>query len=181
MLPPEKLQKIAKTTLAISPEIISTTIGASNQSFCYSQPISPLDEPVSKRNTIITVENEDTFNVAGAMAAEAPLEKVSVLNFASDQKPGGSYLDGGSGQEESLAYRSTLVQTLKKHYYPLGPVSTIWSPNVVVFRRDVTEGYRKFKSADFRYIVGVASAAGLKRPFLTNGNQDYSTLSWLLS
>lgn len=171
-----KLQKVAKNTLATSSEIINTTIGASDQSFCYREPISPLEEVHHsfKKKTLIRVENEDAFNVAGMMAAEAPLEKVAVLSFASDQKPGGAFLEGGDGQEESLAYRSTLVQTLKKQYYPLGPLATIWSPNVVVFRRDISEGLGRFKNPDHRFVVGVASASGLKRPFLTNNGQDYS-------
>ncbi|KAL9623048.1 MAG: hypothetical protein Q9160_002562 [Pyrenula sp. 1 TL-2023] len=175
MLSPMKLQKVAKNTLATSAEIINTTIGASDQSFCYREPISPLEEVDHdfKKRTFINVENEDAFNVAGSMAAEAPLEKVAVLNFASDQKPGGAWLEGGDGQEESLAYRSTLVQTLKKQYYPLGPLATIWSPNVVVFRRDISEGLGRFKNPDHRFVVGVASASGLKRPFLTNNGQDY--------
>lgn len=133
MLPILRRREIAKDTLAVSSDIILSTSGASSHSTQYSSLLRPLENPNIKKATVIKVINRDAFTVAGTLAAAVPPDKVAVLSFASDEKPGGSFLHGGLGQEENACYRSTLAHTLRKEFYPVLPLTAVWSPQVVVF------------------------------------------------
>ena len=172
MLPVSKRRDTAEETLAFSPGIISSTSGASSHSTLYSSLLPPLDYPAVKKATTIRVINKDAFSVAETLAAATRPEKVAVLNFASHERRGGTFLEGGLGQEEHLCYRSTLAYTLRDEYYPLLPLTAIWSPNVVVFREELLRGLLPFLETGHRFTVGVISCGGLKYPIIEN--DDYS-------
>ncbi|KAI8976670.1 hypothetical protein BD414DRAFT_496199 [Trametes punicea] len=77
---------------------------------------------------------------------------IGILSFASPKRPGGGYLHGGDEQEETIARLSSLVASLDapaaKEFYKehrtfrttdgsgLQDHSMVYSPGVVVFRRD---------------------------------------------
>lgn len=95
--------------------------------------------------TKIEVTNETTLSAGRRLVEKG--EKVIVLNFASAKHPGGGFINGSMAQEESIAYASTLYETLKKHktFYDyhlyqnrsaLYSDYMIYSPNVMVFRSD---------------------------------------------
>ena len=78
-----------------------------------------------------------------------PAFKIGVLNFASATQPGGEFMNGVSGQEESIARPSTLHLSLQSRqaapFYELHALSNkagfyshamIYSPSVAIFRDD---------------------------------------------
>lgn len=98
-----------------------------------------------EHRTRIEVTNETTLSAGKRLVEKG--KKVIVLNFASAKNPGGGFINGSIAQEESLAYASTLYETLKKHetfyHYHLHQNRSalysdhmIYSPNVTVFRSD---------------------------------------------
>lgn len=101
-----------------------------------------------------------------------PVKNILLLNPASEATPGGDWLNGSLGPEESLARRSTLVHTLSNpidgspSHYPLPLHAAIYSESVVVFRegpgpRDFTE----WRQEDWDQL-SVVSVAPVKRPRL---------------
>ncbi|KAI0631008.1 hypothetical protein C8Q77DRAFT_1219235 [Trametes polyzona] len=84
-----------------------------------------------------------------------PSTDIGVLSFASPKRPGGGYLHGGDEQEETIARLSSLVASLDapaaKEFYKehrnfrstdgsgLHDHSMVYSPGVVVFRRDADD------------------------------------------
>jgi uncharacterized protein (TIGR02452 family) len=73
-------------------------------------------------------------------------ERICILNSASPSKPGGEFLSGRRGQEESIARASALYPTIARHQEmyrytlanasPLGSDYMIYSPDVPFFRDD---------------------------------------------
>lgn len=91
----------------------------------------------------IWAERIDTLAAAERMTRDGGLPVV--LNFASAKNPGGGWLRGATGQEESLSRRSALASTLagNPEYRDIGESSlyrswVIYSPMVPVIR-DVEE------------------------------------------
>lgn len=97
----------------------------------------------SRSPTKVWAERVDTLVAAERMTRDGGLPLV--LNFASAKNPGGGWLRGATGQEESLSRRSALASTLagNPEYRDLGESSlyrswAIYSPMVPVIR-DVEE------------------------------------------
>ncbi|KAF4338982.1 hypothetical protein FBEOM_7158 [Fusarium beomiforme] len=85
---------------------------------------------------------------------------VTILNMGSPLNPGGGFLNGANSQEESLCMRSTLYPSLKDEWYRLPEYSTIWTPNVLVFRDE--EGNDLDKRD--RFYVDCVTAAMIRGP-----------------
>jgi uncharacterized protein (TIGR02452 family) len=96
------------------------------------------------RNGVITVTSESVCEACKRLIARE--EKICVLNFASPSAPGGGFLNGRRGQEESLARASALYPTIARHQEmyryaltnptPIGSDYMIYSPDVPFFRED---------------------------------------------
>ena len=99
--------------------------------------------------------------------------------MASDLHPGGGCKKGALAQEESLCYRSTLYHTLDKSptYYPLPPLSGIYSPAVVVHRQDMSRHFQPYASPHEWFSLGVVSIAGLRKPELSADEAEFATPS----
>jgi uncharacterized protein (TIGR02452 family) len=99
------------------------------------------------RAGILTVTPETVCEVCKKLIYRE--EKIAVLNFASPSKPGGNFLVGRRGQEESLTRASALYPTIvnQTEMYrfalgntsPLGSDYMIYSPDVPFFREDSGE------------------------------------------
>ncbi len=93
----------------------------------------------SRSPTKVWAEQVDTLVAAERMTRDGGLPLV--LNFASAKNPGGGWLRGATGQEESLSRRSALASTLvgNREYQDIGESSlyrswAIYSPMVPVIR-----------------------------------------------
>ncbi|KAF8534388.1 hypothetical protein BDD12DRAFT_756583, partial [Trichophaea hybrida] len=117
----------------------------------------------------IVVENNDTLNCAVEMVANDQ-NTVGILNMANAYTQGGGWLEGTMAQEEQLCYRTTLVETLKRTYYPIpdekGSESTneaglIYSSRVAIFR-DGPPDYKMYNLSEREpEVVSVFSVAAL--------------------
>ncbi|KAM0214064.1 hypothetical protein ACHAQI_003684 [Fusarium lateritium] len=92
--------------------------------------------------------------------------RVTILNMSSPLNPGGGFLNGANSQEESLCMRTTLYPSLKDEWYRIPDLSSIYTPNVLVFRDEEAEDLDKKD----RFYVDCITAAMLRAPeFEMNG------------
>lgn len=109
-------------------------------------------------DTKITFVNQDTFDAAKELGQDC-----AVLNMACVYQAGGGVKKGSKAQEESLCRRSNLMASLLKFKYPIWGVSTLYSPNVTVFKNN-NYGYLKEP-----FTCNVLTAAMVKDPKLEDG------------
>mgnify|MGYP002141701870 CR=1 FL=1 len=88
-------------------------------------------------------------------------EKVAFLNMASEFKAGGGVANGSLAQEESIARRSNLVQSLNKAFYPLASDELLFSPEVTVIRDEQL----RF-DPDHEFPCAAISCAAIRKPDL---------------
>lgn len=162
---------MAEENQKLSATVIESTPGASYSSTLY-RTLLPAPS-AGTRQANVEVWNADTFSAAHRIIREVPNAKVGALNMASERNPGGGWLNGSLAQEEALCYRSTVAVTLKQDYYPLPPLAAIWSPAVAVFRDEVSHDCKIFSKVEDRFVVGVVSVAGLRRPKTTEDREDF--------
>lgn len=127
-------------------------------------------------NTIISVVNDDTLNIAHKMVGEG--KEPCVLNMASRRNPGGGVRNGAGAQEENLFRRSDYFRSLyrysqesaqefgieadKKHHYPMDRnFGGIYSDGITVFRSDEKNGYALLSQP---YKVAMVAVAAINRP-----------------
>jgi len=137
----------------------------------YLPPLKAADRPRHNPSDTVTIKvvNDDTFNAAIALAAQAGPDagRVVVLNMASHVHPGGGWLKGASAQEEALCYRSSLSLSLHKRYYPFKQLTGVYSPDVVIIRSDRANGHNLLVPdvpATDLPVVSVVSVAALRKP-----------------
>ncbi|KAL2752014.1 hypothetical protein ACRALDRAFT_2141748 [Sodiomyces alcalophilus JCM 7366] len=140
--------------------------------------------PPSPRITLVVA---DTLSAARALAEENPnpefkpsnptdskttqesspsplSQRVAILNMASPLNPGGGFVNGATSQEESLCMRTTLLPSLRDHYYRLPDLGAIYTPDVLVFRSDDDDAAADVLEKKDRWFVDCISAAMLRNP-----------------
>lgn len=85
--------------------------------------------------TEVVIVQEDC--VEAALKEARPL----LLNMADWNAAGGCVEAGSGAQEEELFRRSDYHKCLHQRYYPLGPYTTIYSPQVEFYRRGPAQDY----------------------------------------
>lgn len=88
---------------------------------------------------------------------------VSVLNMASEAKPGGGVAVGAGAQEESLFRRTNAFMTHPEDWYPLEEHEVIFSPEVYVVK-DVHN--RLMKNS---FAIGMLAVPAIRKPKLIDG------------
>ena len=140
-------------------------------------PGEPLELPATNgAGAVVTVSGSKSFDAARRLLDENPTGRVAVLNFASATNPGGGVLHGSSAQEESLCRCSTLYPTLNQrrfwdgyyqHHRDQGDVrysdACIYSPGVVVFKRDAEYPELMSENEWFEVDVVTCAAPNLRR------------------
>ncbi|KAL6709224.1 hypothetical protein ACN47E_002040 [Coniothyrium glycines] len=117
-------------------------------------------------------------------AGKAPIQSskkqpnVCVLNMASPLRPGGGVLSGATSQEEFLCARTTLLPSLREHFYRLPELGGIYTNDVLVLRNASPLGDNKGELvAGERWWIDVISAGMLRFPELVNGSNGVETLN----
>lgn len=142
------LAHTAAETKGLLPNILKTTPKASAEGFLYHPGnLSHLDSRhcPALPQTAVRVLNADTIDAAIDLStpkvSQLPQKPVLVLNMANAYHSGGGWLQGSLAQEEALCYRSSLSFTLKIRYYPIPEAGGIYSPTVVVIRKNQSSGH----------------------------------------
>jgi uncharacterized protein (TIGR02452 family) len=129
---------------------------------------TPLPTLSGRRGEIISVRNCDCLVAAEEMTARGVYTMVA--DAGSRSHFGGNYKGGARAQEEEMIRRSTLAFAMSMAHraklYPLPPAEGVYIPDVVVFRRGVSNSYALLKRP-FRVAFGIVAA--YRQPELVNG------------
>jgi uncharacterized protein (TIGR02452 family) len=127
-----------------------------------------------KLSTRVTVVNADTIDAALELGPSAVDRKpVLVLNMANAQHGGGGWLKGALAQEEAICYRSSLSFTLKRDFYPLTDTEVIYSPSVLVVRKNMKSGHQllDLNHPEYMPVISAVSAAAIRDPPLSRDSR----------
>ncbi|KAF2863217.1 hypothetical protein K470DRAFT_211313 [Piedraia hortae CBS 480.64] len=130
----ERAQRAKETITRTVPDVLRTsrraTDGLKNAELIANPEAMP---SCARAPPTIRLSSFDTLTAAARLRRRTD-STTAVLNMASEQRPGGGFLDGGNGQEEFLCQRTTLYSSLRGSFYPLPEVGGVWTPDVLVFR-----------------------------------------------
>lgn len=130
-------------------------------------------------NAQIEVTNESTFQAAYRLKTQEGIKKICILNSASAIQPGGGFLNGREGQEETLSRQSALYFALlyQQEMYDYNKSNDnnyfysdymIYSPNVPFFRDDNYQYIKPFS------VNVISSPAVNYADLMMSGNIDPS-------
>lgn len=141
-----RLKQDAMETRSLLPGLLATRPDVRNRGYLYKDgdaPILNMKYCPGLGPTRIRVMNADSIDAALTLRPAATNNKryPCILNMANAESAGGGWLRGALAQEEALCYRTSLSQTLKKHYYPLPDRGGIYSPYVLVIRDNLRSGH----------------------------------------
>lgn len=172
----EKRKNMADETLSMIPSVL-TDMGLSvhPESTFFPSQLEHLSGP-SPGHILpgIKICYGDTFSLTRQLLSSRPdyMGKVAVLNCASDTEIAGGWRHrSGTTQEDALCYSSTLWPTLDqlKSNYPWrnsvqragnpGGCAGIFSPNVVIFRDELTQDCRILARKDWTTVTVISVAA----------------------
>jgi len=109
----------------------------------------PKYELSNRKNTVISVSKDKSFQAAMRLRKENPSKRIAVMNFANAFKSGGGVKHGSRAQEESLCRTSTLYPVIARpemwnSYYahhnslndPRATDSLIYSEDIIICKTD---------------------------------------------
>ncbi|KAF7594176.1 hypothetical protein BBP40_010025 [Aspergillus hancockii] len=143
----EALKATAKETLHISRKVVEhvpdiDAYYSKKFSFDSLLRLDPLICPAHPQPATIKVINEDTLNAAIYLLKKHRSKSTpAIVNFANRHSPGGGWMNGAVAQEEAICYRSSLALSLTPSHYPLGTGEALYTPDVIVLRRDMASGH----------------------------------------
>ena len=134
---------------------------------------------INDKKLRVVMSNQRTFEAAHDIyhsdSFDKEQHKIAALNFASARNPGGHVTTGASAQEEALCRVSNLYNVLsnskiakeayydyhKQHSAPWYSDNIIYSPDIVVFKKDVAvpDESQVLKEKDYSLVNVISSAA----------------------
>ncbi|CBX98194.1 hypothetical protein IAQ61_010292 [Plenodomus lingam] len=172
------LSKPVDTTVLLSPSTSSAQFSAKptpdgidtvRQDTPSSQP-----QPISQTPLNPTISTAPNTTTTTTKRTKTP---VLVLNLASERSPGGGWTKGALAQEECLCYRSSLSLSLHQNHYPIPPLSTIYTPSVLVLRSSLSTGHTLLPPhtpIPNLPVVSVLSVAALRQPRLSANGATFA-------
>ncbi len=130
-------KKLCQTTLAVNAHIKPEVLA------------NPLAAPANRLNTEIVVVPATSTQMAEKLVQEMSL-RPAVLNMANETTPGGTFLTGGTAQEEQLCRQSNLYEALEAaahanpSLYPIDSFGAILTPQVTFFKDDANRRNEPF-------------------------------------
>lgn len=150
-------------------------------SLSLNSPTAPPSAP--DRDLAIRIVTTDSLTAAQMLSptCSKPAKNspnVCILNMASPLRPGGGVLTGATSQEEFLCARTTLLPSLKEHFYRLPEFGGIFTPDVLVFRSTdpLSDSGGELGQGE-RYYIDAISAGMLRFPDLEGEEDEVKTLA----
>ena len=179
------VKAVAEETMSLLPGLLATRPDVSTEGrLCKARDGLQLDARFCPRFplTKVRVVNSDTIDAALALKPPTTDKPVCILNMANATSAGGGFKHGALAQEEALCYRTSLYRTLKLRHYPLGSKEGIYSPNVMVIRKNMKDGHGLFDLREPKYlpVISVISVAAVCRPRIdtdAQGTKSYSNIT----
>lgn len=177
--------QVSKDTLQHLPDILSQLPAKAPVGYLYADKRRPkliLDPKYCpKLKGEVRVVEGDTLDTAIQFDQLFPrgdsknTRPICVLNMANARSAGGGWRNGALAQEEDLCYRSSLFFSLKIRFYPLEELDAIYSPNVVIIRKNTKEGYAWLDTANPTSlpVVSAISMAALQNPERVRGEKHF--------
>jgi uncharacterized protein (TIGR02452 family) len=138
--------------------------------------IQPLPKPT------IRITTTDTLTAVTSLLPRSKNSRKNpnpcILNMASPLRPGGGVLTGATSQEEFLCVRTTLLPSLREHFYRLPEYGGIFTRDVLVFRNalSLSDPASELGSME-RCYVDVITAGMLRFPELEGGDEEMKRLA----
>ena len=130
-------------------ELSDSVTEAKKNTHVFYEDQYPAFDANRRRDTVITVTQDRSFQAAMRLRQENPTAKIAVMNFANAFHPGGGVASGCTAQEECLCRTSTLYplldrRTLRDTFYkhhidrndPKATDSLIYTEGVVICKTD---------------------------------------------
>ena len=149
--PSERIEVFQDTMdwINTDPELSASVAKAKKNTTVYYEDDYPDFDASKKKNTVITVTGDRSYQAAMRLRKENPKAKIAVMNFANAFHAGGGVTKGSGAQEECLCRTSTLYQllyrrTLRDSFYkhhsdlntPKASDSLVYTEGVVICKTD---------------------------------------------
>lgn len=142
-------RKISQTEFAKATKNLCQTTLEVNAQLKPEVLANPLGPPAKKLDTKIVVVPATSTQMAEKLVQDMRL-RPAVLNMANETTPGGTFLTGGTAQEEQLCRQSNLYEALEAaakanpSLYPIDPFGAILTPQVTFFKDDANKRTEPF-------------------------------------
>lgn len=131
------------------PDLSASVSAAKKNTTVFYENAYPAFDSSKKRNTVVTVSKDRSYQAAMRLHKENPNAKIAVMNFANAFHAGGGVTKGSSAQEECLCrtstlypllYRRTLRDSFYQHHRDLNTSkasdSLIYTEGVIICKTD---------------------------------------------
>lgn len=157
---PKAKDGVARAELVVDPPVVVVSSPQDSDDTFVNSGLKIRVRPLDTLTAASRMSEKSYHTKGPAVSIKSSRQKspnVAVLNMASALRPGGGFLEGANSQEEFLCARTTLYPSLLDSFYRLPDISTIYTPDVLVFRDNLPEANDLLKRD--RYFVDVISSS----------------------